>query len=146
MDLNKTGDSHHQAAIPRVGVGVLVLNKNNEVLLTLRRRAPEIGCWSIVGGKVEFMERLEDAARREALEETGLRVELVRLLCVTDHLLPDERDHWVAPAYLARIVGGTLRNAEPEKTEAVRFFPVAAFPDNLTLTARSAIAALRGNA
>lgn len=131
-----------QAAAPRVGVGVLVTNSEGEVLLTLRKRSPEAGRWSIVGGKVEFMERLEDAARRETLEESGLHVELVKLLCVTDHLLPDERDHWVAPAYHARIVGGTLRNTEPDKTEAIRFFPLDALPDKLTLTAQSALAAL----
>lgn len=130
------------AATPRVGVGVLVLNEHGEVLLTLRRRPPEVGCWSIVGGKVEFMECLEDAARREAFEESGLHVELVRLLCVTNHLLPDEGDHWVSPAYLARIVGGKLYNTEPDKTEAVRFFSLDGLPDNLTLTARGAVAAL----
>ena len=128
-----------QRADPRVGVGVLILNDANEVLLTLRNRPPEVGCWSIVGGKVEFMERLEDAAKREAFEETGLEVALDRLLGVTDHLLPDENDHWVAPAYLARIIGGRLRNAEPEKTKAVQFFLLNKLPNNLTLTARNAL-------
>ena len=94
------------------------------------------------------MERLEDAARRETLEESGLQhVKLTRLLCVTDHLLPDEQDHWVAPAYHApeagRIVGGTLRNLEPDKTEAIRFFPLNALPDKLTLTAERAVTALK---
>lgn len=128
-----------QTASLRVGVGVLVTNSQGDVLLTLRKRAPEAGRWSIVGGKVEFMERIEDAARRETLEESGLNVEL---LCVTDHLLPDEQDHWVAPAYYARIVGGTLRNTEPDKTEAIRFFPLNALPEKLTFTAQSAITAL----
>ena len=64
------------------------------VLLTLRRRAPEAGCWSIVGGKVDFLERLEHCVVREAREEAGVEVELIRLLCVTDHVLPEEEQHW----------------------------------------------------
>ena len=137
-----TLSSKLQTAEPRVGVGVLVTNSEGDVLLTLRKRAPEAGLWSIVGGKVEFMECLEDAARRETLEESGLHVELTGLLCVTDHLLPDERHHWVAPAYHARIVGGTLSNLEPDKTEAIRFFSLNALPNKLTLTAQRALTAL----
>ncbi len=129
-------------AAPRVGVGVLIRNEAGEVLLTLRKRPPEAGCWSIAGGKVEFMETLEETAVREAFEETGLHVELAGLLCVTDHLVPEEGQHWVAPAYLARVVGGQLSNPEPDKTEAVRFFPLDALPENLTLTAQNALAAL----
>lgn len=131
---------------PRVGVGVLILNDAHEVLLTLRKRPPEVGYWSIAGGKVEFMETLEETAVREAHEETGLDVALVRLLCVTDHRIPTEGQHWVSPAYLARIVGGQLANPEPEKTEAVQFFSLDALPENLTLTAHNAIAALRRGA
>lgn len=129
---------------PRVGVGVLILNDAQEVLLTLRRRPPEAGLWSIAGGKVEFMETLQETAVREAKEETGLDVELTHLLCVSDHLIPAEGQHWVSPAYLARIVGGRLANLEPDKTEAVRFFSLDALPEHLTLTARNALAALRG--
>ena len=67
----------------------------------------------------------------------------MRLLCVTEHLVPGEGQHWVSPAYLARITGGQLANPEPDKTEAVRFFPPGALPGPLTLTARNALAALR---
>ena len=78
---------------------------------------------------------------REAREEAGAEVELVRLLCVTDHVLPDEEQHWVAPAYLGRIVSGEARNCEPDKTREVRWFELESVPENLTITARNAIKA-----
>ena len=127
--------------VPRVGVGVLLLDPPDRVLLTLRKRAPEAGCWSIVGGKVDFLETLDQCAIREAREETGVEVELVRLLCVTDHVLPGEGQHWVAPAYLGRIVGGEPRNCEPDKTQEVKWFALDRVPGNLTMTARNAISA-----
>jgi len=117
-------------AEPRVGVGVLVVDDHGRVLLTLRRRPPEAGCWSIVGGRVEMFERLEDCAVREAREEAGLDVVLDRLLCVTDHIVIPDRQHWVSPAYLARIVGGAVAN-----------LAVGDLPIDLTQTARNAIAA-----
>jgi len=128
-------------AIPRVGVGVLLVDTQNRVLLTLRKRAPEAGCWSILGGRVDFLERLEQCAVREAMEEAGVEVELIRLLCVTDHVLPDEEQHWVAPAYLGRIINGEARNCEPDKAREVRWFDVSSIPENLTMTARNAIKA-----
>jgi len=128
--------------VPRVGVGVLLVDVRDRVLLTLRRRPPEAGCWSIVGGKVDFMENLEQCAVREAREEAGVEVKLIRLLCVTDHVLPEEGQHWVAPAYLGRVVSGEVRNCEPDKTQEVKWFRLGSLPENLTMTARRAIAAL----
>ena len=130
-------------AIPRVGVGVLLVDTQKRVLLTLRRRPPEAGCWSIVGGKVDFLERLRDCAVREAREEAGVEVELMRLLCVTDHVLPNEEQHWVAPAFLGRITRGETRNCEPDKTREVRWFDLSSIPANLTMTARNAIEAYK---
>ena len=126
---------------PRVGVGVLLVDDQDRVLLTLRNRPPEAGCWSIVGGKVDFLETLEQCAIRETREEVGLEVRLVRLLCVTDHHLPKEGQHWVSPAYIAQILGGEVRNCEPDKTREVSWFPLADLPPNLTITARNAIQA-----
>jgi len=129
---------------PRVGVGVLLVDEDGRVLLTLRASPPEAGCWSIVGGKVDFLETLEQCAVREAHEEVGLTVRLVRLLCVTDHCLPDEGQHWVSPAYLGQVLAGAARNCEPEKAREVRWFPLRELPPNLTMTARNAIRAYFG--
>jgi ADP-ribose pyrophosphatase len=111
------------------------------VLLTLRNRPPEAGCWSIVGGKLDFLETLEECAAREAREEVGVEVSIQSLLCVTDHCLPQENQHWVSPAYLAKIRAGKAFNCEPEKTADVQWFELDRLPPNLTMTARNAIRA-----
>ena len=131
---------------PRVGVGILLVDESGRLLLTLRRRAPEAGCWSIVGGKLDFLETLEQCAVRETLEEVGAAISIDSLLCVTDHLLPAEGQHWVSPAYLARVSSLDTRNCEPEKTQAVRWFPIDSLPSNLTITARNAIEAYKQRA
>lgn len=75
-------------ARPVVGVGAIVI-RNGEVLLVRRGRAPLAGYWSLPGGAVETGERLEDALRREVLEETGLTVEPLFLAAVFERLMPD---------------------------------------------------------
>jgi 8-oxo-dGTP diphosphatase len=126
---------------PKVGVGVLLTDQEGRILLTLRKRPPEANHWSIVGGKLDYFEPLEACAIREAEEEVGVKITIERLLCVTDHCLPSEGQHWVAPAYLGRILTGTPTNREPDKTREVRWFHPEALPPNLTMTARNAIAA-----
>ncbi len=139
--MKASGSSSYEILCPRVGVGVLLVDGRGQVLLTLRTRPPEAGCWSIVGGKLDYLETLEACAVREAREEAGLEIAIEGLLCVTNHLLPRERQHWVSPAYLGRVLAGKARNCEPEKTLDVRWFPLDHLPLNLTMTARNAIQA-----
>jgi 8-oxo-dGTP diphosphatase len=127
------------SAHAKVGVGVLIVDAQNQVLLTLRKRAPEAGHWSIVGGKLDYLETLEACAIREAREEVGLEIELDSLLCVTDHILRQEDQHWVSPGYLAHVLSGEARNCEPQKAHDVRWFPLDQLPHNLTITARNAV-------
>lgn len=138
-----THTTAHGSTCPRVGVGVLLIDESGRVLLTRRNRAPEAGCWSIVGGKLDYQETLEECAIREAREEVGLQIALDELLCVTNHLVPKERQHWVSPAFLGRVSAGEARNCEPEKTSEVHWFPLDRLPPNLTITARNAIEAYR---
>ncbi len=100
---------------PRVGVGVLLVDAIGRVLLSLRKHPPEAGCWSIVGGKLDYLETLHDCAIRETREEVGLDVSVESLLCVTDHLLPQESQHWVSPAYLGRVLKGKPKTASLRK-------------------------------
>jgi ADP-ribose pyrophosphatase len=130
-----------ESCVPRVGVGVLLVDERNRVLLTLRNRPPEAGCWSIVGGKLDFLETLEECAAREAREEVGVEVSIQSLLCVTNHCLPEENQHWVSPAVLGKVPTGQTVNCEPEKTADVQWFPLDRLPPNLTVTARNAIRA-----
>jgi 8-oxo-dGTP diphosphatase len=134
----------HTVAVPRVGVGVLLVDRHQRALLTLRTLPPEAGCWSIVGGKLDFLESLEQCAIREAREEVGVDIAIQSLLCVTEHLLPGEHQHWISPAFLAQILAGRPFNREPDKTQEVRWFPIDGLPANLTVTARNAIEAYRG--
>jgi 8-oxo-dGTP diphosphatase len=129
--------------VPRVGVGVLLVDDRSRVLLTLRILPPEAGCWSIVGGKLDYLESLEQCAVREAREEVGVDIAIHSLLCVTEHRLPLEHQHWISPAFLAQVLRGTPINCEPEKTQEVCWFPLDALPPNLTMTARNAIEAYK---
>ncbi len=68
-----------------IGVGAVVF-RGEEVLLIRRGKAPFIGQWSIPGGGLHEGERLEDAAYREVMEETGVAIRLVGLIGVFEAL------------------------------------------------------------
>jgi ADP-ribose pyrophosphatase YjhB (NUDIX family) len=74
---------------PVVGVGV-VLWRGDSVLLIRRGHAPRLGQWSLPGGGQELGETVVDTARRELLDETGLRARTLALLTVVDLIDRDE--------------------------------------------------------
>jgi ADP-ribose pyrophosphatase YjhB (NUDIX family) len=71
------------------------------------------GQWSIPGGALEVGETLRQCAAREALEETGLRIEAFDVLDVFDSIHRDPegrpRYHYVLIDFFCRVVGGELR-------------------------------------
>ena len=127
---------------PRVGCGAAIVDQGR-ILLVKRRRPPEAGHWSLPGGKVDFLEPVEDAIRREVNEETGLTVRLLRPLQLTQMIGLDGQ-HWVSPVYLACPTAGSAANSEPEKADEVAWFALEAPPAPLSQAAREAIAAVRG--
>ena len=126
---------------PGVGVG-LVLHRDGKILLCRRLKEPEAGFWNIPGGKVDFMEKAEDAARRETEEETGLKIGAVRLLCVDEQIFPDEKHHWYSLLYATDDFSGDARIMEPEKHDGLEWFALDALPENLSAFAKSAFAHL----
>jgi 8-oxo-dGTP diphosphatase len=127
---------------PRVGCGVAVIRDRN-LLLIRRARPPEAGCWSLPGGKVELWERTEEAARRETAEELGIVLGALELLCVVDYVAPEERVHWVSPAFLAKEFEGVPALLEPEKHTGLGWFPLDALPSPLAQSALQAAEAFK---
>jgi len=74
---------------PWVGVGVIVV-RDGRVLLVRRGREPGRGMWALPGGMVDLGETMRQAAAREALEETGLRVEVGDVYWVADAVVRDQ--------------------------------------------------------
>ncbi len=73
----------------RVGVGAVVFRGEN-VLVIKRGKPPFLGRWSIPGGGLHHGERLEDAVRREVMEETGVEIRIGGLIGVFE-VVPDDR-------------------------------------------------------
>src|SRR3712207_2565864 len=96
---------------PKLMVDAVVPSEEGEVLLIRRASDPYEGQWALPGGFVEVGETLESAAVREAEEETGLKVEIVRLVGVYSDPDRDPRGHNVSCAYLARPMEGELSAA-----------------------------------
>lgn len=69
--------------------------------VVLIERANEPHGWALPGGFVDYGESLEEAAVREALEETGLRVELQRQMHTYSDPARDPRQHTISTVFVA---------------------------------------------
>ena len=131
LDLRKVVG--HRTLI-QVGAGIIVEDELGRVLLQLRA---DNHCWSYCGGSCEIDERVEDTARRELLEETGLIAEELELFGVWS----GPELHYVYPngdevsnidiVFLCRSFSGEIKR-QAEEVDALRFFAVDEIPENLS--------------
>ena len=106
---------------PQIGVGVCVI-KDGKVLFGKRKNAHGEGSWCFPGGHLEFNESVEDCARREVLEETGLAIKNLRLGPYTNDIFEKENKHYVTLFIVADYDSGDLKLMEPEKCERWNWF------------------------
>jgi 8-oxo-dGTP diphosphatase len=121
---------------PGVGVGVMIL-RNNQVLLGKRnddaeKASSELhgeGTWTMPGGKLDFGETLKEAALREAKEETGIVLNKLELISVTDEIIPDK--HFVTAGFLSEDFSGEPKVVEPEEITEWRWFGLDELPEKV---------------
>ncbi len=118
----------------QVGASVIVEDREGKILLQRRK---DNHCWGYAGGSVELDEKVEDTARRELYEETGLTAGDLELFGV----FSGKEVHYIYPngdevsnvdiVYLCREYTGELKMQEDE-VEALAFFDAAHVPKEIS--------------
>ena len=118
----------------QVGAGVIVVDSDNRILLQLRS---DNHCWGYAGGSVELDEIVEDAAKRELFEETGLVAEQLELFGVfsgidTHYIYPngDEVSN-IDIVYVCKQYSGELK-CQVGEVDDLKFFSIDEIPENLS--------------
>jgi 8-oxo-dGTP diphosphatase len=118
----KSADFFKRKKVPRVTVDSWIRDARGRLLLVQRGRPPFRGRWGLPGGFLEWKERTEECCARETLEETGLHVEVGRLLGVYSAPDRDPRGHNVTVLDEARRLSGTAKGGD-DAAEARWFSP-----------------------
>lgn len=112
---------------PKVGVGVIII-KDNQVLLGKRINAHGEGSWCTPGGHLEFNESIEDCARREVMEETGIHIKDIKMGPFTNDIFKEEDTHYITLFVISKYDSGEVKVMEPDKCEKWEWFD---WDDNL---------------
>ena len=116
------------------GASVIVENGGGEILLQLRR---DNHCWGYPGGLVDINEVVEDAAKRELFEETGLVAGSLELFGVFSgkemfFTYPNGDEVSIVDiVYICKDYAGDIK-ANPNECADVRFFPLDRLPENMS--------------
>ncbi len=115
-----------------IGANVIIMNNNNEVLLQERSEST----WGLPGGLTEINEALEETAKREVLEETGLYVDEIKMIDVFSgpeyfFILPNKDQIYVITVlYVAKKYHGNI-TPDGIETKQLEYFSLDNLPNNL---------------
>jgi len=109
---------------PMLTVDIVIKRKDGTIVLVKRLNPPFKDRYAVPGGFVEYGETVEQAAKREAKEETGLQVGNLRLVGVYSDPARDPRGHVVSVAFLADELDGELRaSTDAKQVKAFKKIP-----------------------
>jgi 8-oxo-dGTP diphosphatase len=121
---------------PRAGVGVMVV-RDNKVLLGRRHDDAEKadselhgeGTWTMPGGKLEWHKTFAQGATDELTEETSLIPKNLKIISVTDEIIPDK--HFVTAGFLCTEFEGEPQVMEPDEIIKWEWFAFSELPKNI---------------
>src|SRR3972149_9367368 len=113
----------------------IIIEIEGKGIVLIRRKNPPYG-WAIPGGFVDYGESLEEAAVREALEETSLQVELLRQFHVYSAPDRDPRQHTIATVFIAK---GTGVPAAADDAKEVGIFTKETLPAEMAFDHRKIV-------
>jgi len=120
----------YQNPIPTVDI---IIEMEPKGIVLIKRKNPPYG-WAIPGGFVDYGENLEEAAMREAKEETNLDVKLIRQFHTYSDPKRDPRHHSISTVYIAKAKG--IPKAKDDALE-IGIFNESNLPDEIAFDHRS---------
>jgi 8-oxo-dGTP diphosphatase len=118
---------NYRNPVPTVDIIIELGDRPHRPIILIQRRNPPLG-WAIPGGFVDYGESVEAAAKREAEEETGLRVTLLQQFYVYSQPDRDPRQHTLSVVFLAEAIGVP---EAADDAKAVGIFTSWEMPDSL---------------
>ena len=112
---------------PTVDIIIELIDRPHRPIVLIERHNEPLG-WAIPGGFVDYGESVEVAAKREALEETGLQVELIEQFLVYSDPKRDPRKHTLSIVFLATATG---EPSSGDDAKALSTFEMWDLPKNL---------------
>ena len=112
-----------------VDVAAVTRGRTPRVLLIRRKHDPFAGAWALPGGFVDENEPLEQAARRELREETGVEVADLAQLVTVGNPGRDPRGWTVSVVYLARLDRNAVTATAADDAAEADWFPLGKLPE-----------------
>jgi 8-oxo-dGTP diphosphatase len=115
------------------GIGVMLL-RDGKILLGKRNEDPEkassalngAGTWTMPGGKLDFGESFEDAARRETMEETGIALKDIKVIAVNNN--KSDSAQFVTVGLVSESFEGEAKAMEPDEITEWKWFELDKLP------------------
>jgi len=119
-------------SVVRIGVAVVIF-RDNQILLGERIGAHGANTWATPGGHLEVGESIEECAKREGLEETGLNLNSFEKIGFTNDIFEAENKHYVTLFVIAHDSNGEVEVKEPNKCKQWKWFDLNNLPKPLFL-------------
>ena len=119
-----------------IGFGVMLV-RDGKVLLGKRHEDPAkassllngAGKWTMPGGKLHFGESFEEGAKRETMEETGIRLNDAEVICVNNDIV--EAAHFVTIGLYSKDFDNEAKVMEPDEITEWKWFKLDELPSPL---------------
>jgi 8-oxo-dGTP diphosphatase len=117
---------------PRYGIAVgVIVVKDGKVLFLKRKGSFGHGTWSVPGGNLEHGESTVECAKREVMEEAGIKVKNIRKAYFINDVDREGEDPYVILFVIAEYDSGEVRVMEPEFSEKLEWFDWYNLPEPL---------------